>query len=164
MLRSGSLPRPTAALAIAALSAVLVAAPVAAAGPTFDSFTDGPFDDLVVDCGSYQIHEVSTFSARIINYEDGTSRQLAVIDGWLYRSDDPGTVIGTERATTVRAIDGTIATVTGTPWHILIYGAGMTAHDAGRLVLDFVTREVFTETGTHPVLDGTFDFQSLCSL
>ncbi|HEX3265765.1 MAG TPA: hypothetical protein VHR16_08885 [Candidatus Limnocylindrales bacterium] len=162
MVRSRSFARSSAALAIAVLSVAMVAAPVAAAAPTFDSFSDGPFDDVVVDCGGYQIHEVSTFSARVTLYDDGTSRVQAVIDGWLYRSDDPGTVIGTEHARTVRSIDGTIAKVTGNPWHILLYGEGMTAHDAGMLLLDFQTREIFNETGTHPVLDGDFDFASLC--
>ena len=52
--RSGSRTRAAAAPAIAAMSAAIVAAPAAAAAPTFDSFSDGRFDDVVVDCGGYQ--------------------------------------------------------------------------------------------------------------
>ena len=52
---------------IAVLGLALAASPVAATSPTFDSFSDGPFDDVVVDCGSYEIHEVSTFSARSVS-------------------------------------------------------------------------------------------------
>ena len=152
------------ALAVAALGLALSIAPVAAAGPTFDAFTDPPSDDVVVDCGAYQIHEVSTFSARLLNYPDGTTRMHATIDGWLYRSDDPATVIGRERATTVRLIDGTVARVTGNRWHIVVYGDGMAVHDVGRLVFDFTTREVFAESGSHPVFDGEFDFATLCDL
>ena len=149
-------------LALTALGVAMTASPVAATAPTFETFIDGPFDDLVVDCGSYEIREVATFSARVTSYSDGTSRMQAVLDGSLYRTDDPATMLGTEHARTVRLIDGTVAQVTGNRWHIVISGEGMTAHDAGRLVLDFVTREVFSLSGRHPVLDGEFDFATLC--
>ena len=156
--------RPLLALALATLGLALAVAPVAAAAPTFEAFADPPTDDVVVDCGAYQIHEVSTFSARLIHYPDGTTRMHAVIDGWLYRSDQPDTVIGREHATTVRLIEGTVAKVTGNRWHVVLYGDGMSVHDVGRLVFDFTTREVFAESGNHPVFDGEFDFASLCSL
>jgi hypothetical protein len=155
--------RPLIAVTIAAMALALAAAPVAASSPTFDQFSDPPSDDIVVDCGAYQIHEVSTFSARLINYANGTTRMHAVIDGWLYRSDDPGTVIGREHAQTVRLIDGTVAKVTGNRWHVVLYGGGMAVHDVGRLVFDFTTREVYAESGNHPVFDGDFDFASLCA-
>lgn len=156
--------RPSVALALAALGLTLLALPVAAASPTFETFSDPPSDDVVVDCGSYQIREVSTFSARLIHYPDGTTRMHAVIDGWLYRSDAPDTVIGRERAVTVRLIEGTVAQVTGNRWHIVLYGDGVSVHDVGRLVFDFETREVFAESGNHPVFDGDFDFNALCDL
>jgi hypothetical protein len=152
------------AIATAAMALALAAAPAAAESPTFDQFSDPPSDDVVVDCGAYQIHEVSTFSARLINYPNGTTRMHAVIDGWLYRSDDPGTVMGREHAQTVRLIDGTVAKVTGNRWHVVLYGDGMAVHDVGQLVFDFTTREVYAESGSHPVFDGNFDFASLCSL
>ena len=161
--RSGSHLRASAAAAIAVLGLAMLAGPAAASAPTIQTFVDPPADDIVVDCGALQIHEVSTFSARMISYADGTSRVQALIDGWLYRSDDPGTIIGTEHARTVRAIDGTVATVTGNRWHIVLYGSGMSAHDLGRLVLDFETREIFAENGSNPILDGTFDFGSFCT-
>ena len=154
--------RPILFLTVAALLALLLAAPAAAAAPTFEQFTDPPTDDLVVDCGSYEIREVSTFSARLIHYPDGTTRMHASIDGWLYRTDDPDTVIGRERAGTVRLIEGTVAKVTGNRWHIVVYGDGMSVHDVGQLVFDFTTGEVVTEHGKHPVFDGEFDFESLC--
>jgi hypothetical protein len=156
--------RPITALALAALGLALAVAPVAAAAPTFDAFVDPPTDEVVVDCGAHEIHEVSTFSAKVINYADGTTRVLAAIDGWLYRSDDPATVIGREHAQTVRLIDGSVAKVTGNRWHIVLYGEGMAVHDVGRLVFDFETREVFAESGSHPVFDGAFDFTTLCDL
>jgi len=40
----------------------------------------------------------------------------------------------------------------------------MSVHDVGRLVFDFTTREVFAESGSHPVFDGEFDFAALCDL
>ena len=149
-------------LGLAILGLALAATPVAAVAPTIETFSDPPGDEVVVDCGAYQIREVATFSARVISYTDGTVRMIATIDGWLYRSDDPGTVIGREHARTVRLIEGTVAKVTGNRWHVVLYGDGMTVHDVGRLVFDFTTREVFAESGSHPVFDGTFDFASLC--
>ena len=149
-------------LMLAAMLLALAAIPVAAAAPTITSFSDPPTDDLVVDCGDYEIREVSTFSARIIQYSDGTRRMLATIDGWLYRSDDPDTVIGREHARTVRLIDGTVAKITGNRWHIVLYGQGMSVHDVGYIFWDFTTGEVFAENGNHPVFNGEFDFESLC--
>jgi anti-sigma factor RsiW len=146
------------------LTLVIGAAPAAAAAPTMDEFTEGPGDEVVVDCGSYQIHEVATFSARTIAYSDGTVRVHATLDGWLYRSDDPDTVIGRERAVTVRLIEGSVVQVTGNRWHIVVYGSGMTVHDVGRLVFNFETGEVVTESGKHPVFFGEFDFSTLCDL
>ncbi len=151
-------------LGLAALALALTAVPVAATAPTISAFSDPASDDIVVDCGAYQIHEVATFSARVIEYADGTTRVQAAIDGWLYRSDDPDTIIGHEHARTVRLIDGTVAQVTGNRWHIVLYGDGMSVHDVGRLVFDFETREVFAESGSHPVFDGEFDFATLCDL
>ena len=158
------LPVALALFALTLFALTLAVVPVSAAAPSITTFSDPPTDDVVVDCGAYQIREVSTFSARIIEYPDGTSRMHALIEGWLYRSDDPDTVIGTERARTVRLIDGTVAQVTGNRWHIVVYGAGIAVHDVGRLVFDFETREVFAESGNHPVFDGEFDFESLCDL
>jgi hypothetical protein len=85
-----------------------------------------------------------------------------LIEGWLYRSDDPRTVLGRERARSVRTIEGSVAKVTGNRWHISIAGDGMSAHDAGQLVFAFDTREVFSQTGRHAVFDGDFDFMTLC--
>ena len=146
------------------LAIVLGAAPVAAGAPTISEFSDPPTDDLLVDCGAYEIREVSTFSARAIAYDDGTLRVHARIEGWLYRTDDPDVVIGREVARTVRAIDGTVAQITGNRWHIVIYGAGNAVHDVGRIDWDFTTGEVFAESGSHPVFNGGFDFMSLCAL
>ena len=150
------------ALCLAALLVALAAIPAMAAGPSFTTISDPPTDDLVADCGEYEIREVSTFSARIIEYPDGTSRVHASIDGWLYRTDDPATVLGHEHARTVRFIDGTVAQVTGNRWHIVIYGSGMSVHDVGRLVFDFESGEVIAESGSHPVFSGEFDFASMC--
>jgi hypothetical protein len=151
-------------LALTALLLPLSAVTVGAAAPTITSFSDPPTDDVVADCGDYQIREVSTFSATVIAYSDGTTRVQAAIDGWLYRTDDPNTVIGHEHARTVRLIEGSVAQVTGNRWHIVIYGSGMTAHDVGRLVFNFETGEVFAESGNHPVFNGEFDFATLCDL
>jgi len=151
-----------ASLALVAVALLVSAGPVVAASPTVETFADPPSDDVVVDCGGYQIREVSTFSARTISFADGTVTVQAVIEGWLYRTDDPDTVIGTERARTVRRIDGTVAQVTGNRWHIVVYGDGMSVHDVGRLLWDFTTFEVFAESGSHPVFDGEFDFATLC--
>lgn len=153
-----------AAMLAAAILVVATAAPALAGSPTIDEFSDPPTDDVVADCGSYQVREVTTFSARSITYADGTVRVQARIDGVLYRSDAPDVVIGTEVARTVRAIDGTVAQVTGNRWHIVIYGAGMTAHDVGRIYWDFTTGEVFAESGSHPIFDGEFDFSVFCAL
>jgi hypothetical protein len=146
------------------LTFVMGVSQAAAAGPTITEFSEGPGDEVVVDCGSYQIHEVATFSARAIAYSDGTVRVHATIDGWLYRSDDPGAVIGRERAVTVRLIEGSVAQVTGNRWHIVVYGSGMTVHDVGRLVFNFEKGEIVTESGKHPVFFGEFDFGTLCGL
>jgi hypothetical protein len=146
------------------LTVALGASPVAAGAPAITEWSDPPTDDLVADCGAYEIREVSTFSARAIEYADGTVRVHARIEGWLYRTDDPATVIGHEVARTVRAIDGTVAQVTGNRWHIVIYGAGSAVHDVGRIDWDFTTGEVFAESGSHPVFNGEFDFASLCTL
>lgn len=143
---------------------VLGVAPVAAGAPTISEFGDPPSDDLLVDCGAYEIREVSTFSARAIAYDNGTVRVHARIEGWLYRTDDPDQVIGHEVARTVRAIDGTVAQITGNRWHIVIYGSGSAVHDVGRIDWDFTTGEVFAESGSHPVFNGEFDFASLCAL
>ncbi|HZM74060.1 MAG TPA: hypothetical protein VFC71_11865 [Candidatus Polarisedimenticolia bacterium] len=156
--------RSSVALALSALALTLTVVPTAAAAPTFEAFSDPPTDDVVVDCGSYHIREVATFSATLIHYPDGTTRMHAVIDGWLYRSDDRDTVIGREHAVTVRLIEGTVAMVTGNRWHVVLYGEGISVHDVGRLVFDFTTREVFAESGNHPVFDGEFDFATLCDL
>jgi hypothetical protein len=156
--------RSLASIALAAMLLAVTAAPALANAPTLSRTADPPSDDVVADCGSYQIREVSTFSALRIAYPDGTLRVHATIDGWLYRSDEPGVVIGTEHARTVRAIDGTVAQVTGNRWHIVIHGAGMVVHDVGRLYWDFTTGEVFAESGQHPVFDGEFDFSVFCSL
>ena len=137
---------------------------VAAAALIITEFSEGPSDEVVVDCGSYQIHEVATFSARAIEYANGTVRVHATIDGWLYRSDEPTTVIGHEHAVTVRLIEGSVAQVTGNRWHVVVTGSGMTAHDVGRLVFNFETGEVMTESGQHPVFFGEFDFAKLCDL
>lgn len=157
-------PRSAVPLAVFALLLSAWVTPVVAAAPTITSFSDPPTDDLLVDCGSYEIREVSTFSARVIEFADGTRRVHATIDGWLYRTDDPAVVIGTEHARTVRAIDGTVAQVTGNRWHIVLYGSGMAVHDRGRLYWDFTTGEVFADNGQHPVFTGEFDFEALCSL
>jgi hypothetical protein len=146
----------------AVLTCLVGIGPVAAAAPIITEFTEGPGDEVLVDCGSYQIHEVATFSARTIAYSDGTVRVHATIDGWLYRSDDPDTVIGREHAVTSRLIEGSVAQVTGNRWHIVIAGSGMTVHDVGRLVFNFETGEVITESGQHPVFFGEFDFGTLC--
>jgi hypothetical protein len=148
----------------ALLTFVVGVSQAAAAAPTITQFTEGPGDDVVVDCGRYQIHEVGTFTARAIEYSNGTVRVHATIDGWLYRSDDPGTVIGRERAVTVRLIEGSVAQVTGNRWHIVITGSGMTVHDVGRLVFNFETGEIVTESGKHPVFFGEFDFGTLCDV
>lgn len=153
-----------ASLPLAVLAMAAFAAPAMAAAPTITSFTDPPTDDVVVDCGSYQVREIATFSATIIEYADGSRRVHATIDGTLYRSDAPGVVIGTEHARTVRDIDGTQAQITGNRWHIVIYGSGMVVHDVGYIFWDFGTGEVFAENGNHPVWNGEFDFSSLCSL
>jgi hypothetical protein len=146
------------------LTLALGAAPAAAAAPTITEWTDPPSDDVVVDCGGYEIREVSVFSARAVAYDDGTVRVQARIEGWLYRSDEPDRVIGHEVARTVRAIDGTVAQITGNRWHIVIYGSGSAVHDVGRIDWDFTTGEVFAESGSHPVFEGTFDFATLCAL
>jgi hypothetical protein len=153
-----------ASLPLAVLALAAFAAPAMAVAPTITSFTDPPTDDVVVDCGSYQIREVSTFSAKVIEYADGSRRVHATIDGSLYRSDQPGVVIGREHARTVRAIDGTLAKITGNRWHIVLYGSGMSVHDVGYIFWDFATGEVFAENGNHPVWNGEFDFSSLCAL
>ena len=150
---------PLAALAFAAFTGSAMAA-----APTITSFTDPPADELVADCGSYQIREITTFSATVINYVDGSSRVQASIDGLLYRSDAPEVVIGTEHARTVRDINGTEVKITGNRWHIVIFGSGMAVHDVGYISWDFGTGEVFAENGNHPVWNGEFDFNSLCSL
>ena len=164
MARNGLHARSLVGLALGVVGLALAVAPVAATAPTFESVSDGPFDDVLADCGDYEVREVSTFSATIISFSDGTTRVLAFVDGWLYRTDDPGTILGRERARSVRTIDGTVAMVTGNRWHIGITGDGMSAHDAGRLVFDFDTREVFALSGTHQVFDGEFDFATLCDL
>lgn len=148
----------------ALLALVIGVAQAAAAAPAIIEFTEGPNDEVVVDCGTYQIHEVVTFSARVLEYGNGTARVHATFDGWLYRSDDPATVIGREHAVTVRFIEGSVARITGNRWHIVISGSGMTVHDVGQLVLNFETGEVVTENGNHPVLAGEFDFGTLCDL
>lgn len=147
----------------AALLTLVMVAPAAAAAPAIIEFTEGPNDEVVVDCGSYQIHEVVTFSARVLEYGNGTARVHATFDGWLYR-DDPDNVIGREHAVTVRYIEGSVARITGNRWHIVISGSGMTVHDVGQLVLNFETGEVVAENGNHPVLSGEFDFGTLCDL
>lgn len=164
MTRHRTLAHSRSSIALAVLGLALIVAPVAATAPTFESVSDGPVDDALVDCGTYEIREVSTFTATIISFSDGTSRVLASVDGWLYRTDDPATVLGRERARSVRTITGTVAMVTGNRWHIVVAGDGMSAHDAGRLVLDFDTREVFALSGTHQVFDGAFDFATLCDV
>jgi hypothetical protein len=148
----------------ALLTCVMGVAQAAAATPTFVEFTEGPGDEAVVDCGSYQIHEVLTFSARVTEYANGTARVHATLDGWLYRSDDPDTVIGKEHAVTVRYIEGSVARVTGNRFHILISGSGMTVHDVGQLVRDFDTGEIITAHGQYSVVSGEFDFGTLCDL
>ena len=148
----------------ALLTCVMGVGSAAAASPTIIEFTEGPNDEVVVDCGTYQIHEVVTFSARVIEYADGTARVHATIDGWLYRSDDPDTVIGREHAVTVRYIEGSVARVTGNRWHIVISGSGMTVHDVGHLVRNFETGEIITVNGQDSVVSGEFDFGSLCDL
>lgn len=159
--------RSTRSVLLGACTALLLAvsaAPVGAAAPSVSSWTDPPFEDVLADCGTYEVREVGTFSARAIAYPDGTTRVHANIDGWLYRTDDPETVIGREHTNTVRFIDGAVATITGNRWHILISGSGMTAHDVGRLVFNFETRDVVSVNGKHAVLDGEFDFATLCDL
>lgn len=152
-------------LAILVLTALWLATQAGAAmgaAPSFETWSDPPSDDFVADCGTYEIREVSTFSARAIAYADGTVRVHATIDGWLYRTDDPATVIGREHARTVRLIEGSVAKVTGNRWHVVIYGDGMGVHDVGRLIFNFETGELFAESGQHPVFHGDFDFASLC--
>jgi len=151
-------------LTLAVLALIAFAGSAMAAAPTISSFSDPPTDDVVVDCGSYQIREISTFSATVIEYADGSRRMHASIDGVLYRSDAPGIVIGTEHARTVRDINGTEAKITGNRWHIVIFGSGIVVHDVGYIFWDFGTGEVFAENGNHPVWNGEFDFNSLCSL
>jgi hypothetical protein len=146
------------------LTFLISVAPAAATSPVITEFSEGPGDEVVVDCGSYQIHELSTFSARTVAFANGTVRVHATIDGWLYRSDDPTTVIGHEHAVTVRLIEGSVAQVTGNRWRVVVTGSGMTVHDVGRLVFNFETGEVMTESGQHPVFFGEFDFAKLCDL
>ena len=149
-----------ASLPLAVLALAAFAAPAMAVAPTITSFTDPPTDDVVVDCGSYQIREVSTFSARVIEYAYAvyyastpplTARSTARIQ--------PGVVIGREHARTVRVIDGTLAKITGNRWHIVLYGSGMSVHDVGYIFWDFATGEVFAENGNHPVRNGESQFQ-----
>jgi hypothetical protein len=155
--------RTLALLGATLLTLALGSAPVTAGAPAISEWSDPPSDDLLVDCGAYEIREVSTFSARAIAYDDGTTRLHARIEGWLYRTDDPDVVIGHEVARTVRAIDGTVAQITGNRWHVVIYGSGSAVHDVGRIDWDFATGEVFSESGSHPVFNGEFDFESLCA-
>ena len=155
--------RASIALLLGATLTIVMAAPTWAAAPTMDRFTDPPSDDLVVDCGGYEIREVSTFSALVLTFADGSRRVHATIDGWLYRSDEPDIVIGHEHARTVRDIDGTVAQIRGNRWHIVLYGSGMAVHDVGRIDWDFVSGEVFAESGSHPVFNGEFDFADLCA-
>ena len=142
---------------------VLSALPVGAATPTFTSGTEGPFTWTPANCGSYRILETYTVKWRTIHYADGSSRIHSSLVGSLSRTDQPGTIIGRERATSVAYIRNSISRITGSTFRIFINGYGMALHDVGQVMFRLDGFVLLRANGKHPIWTGSLDpSETLC--
>lgn len=144
----------------------LGAGPAAAAAPTITSGSDAAVTVTLVDCGAYRIREEYLVKWRVTTFDNGTSRVQSSVDGWVFRTDRPGTALGRDRLHGVQYFgQNGVSKVTGNVFHIVLHGHGTVVHDVGQFL--FSTDGGFVllkQAGKHPVLSGGFDWSRLCDL
>lgn len=148
------------------VAAVLGAAPAAADRPTR---TQVVFDELTINdmtCG-FLIVEVFDGSVTTTTFFDAEGNPVraqvtAFFQGTLTNPDTGETIRGQQELVIFRDFDqATERTWAGLRFRAVFPGAGALLLDAGRLVFDVTTGEVFFEAGPHQVFHE--DFEAYCA-
>jgi hypothetical protein len=129
-------------------------------------FSDGPYDEFLTSCGSFDIYVnwAATIRLTVRRDKSGTEVQTIqhyiVTDSVYYNSDDPGMYVeGTMELNNARIV-GDVWYFSGAPYRVKVPGSGLVFRWTGHWAYNAVSGEFEAVRGKSDLLEG--NFSDLC--